>query len=352
MSKFYQFLSNQFRKNEIALHELRYLFWECTQNCNLQCLHCGSECTTDRKTEDMPFDVFLNAILPLKKQYKSDTITIGITGGEPLLRKDLIRCGLTLRKNGFRWGIVTNGYNYTAEVHKQLLAAGMGSITISLDGLEPTHNWLRANDQSFERAVNAIKLIAPSARLFYDVVTCINQRNLYELEEFREFLISLGVKTWRMFTIWPIGRAVHNEDLHLKPHQLKQLMEFIAKARNDKRINTTFSCEAFVGEYERRVRDTYFFCRAGIQIASILKDGSIAACPNINRNFIEGNIYRDNLLDVWNNKYQIMRDRKWCKIGICKNCSAFKNCNGGPMHQWNEKKDGIMVCHHRQILNI
>ncbi|MCL2412280.1 MAG: radical SAM protein, partial [Treponema sp.] len=227
--------------------------------------------------------------------------------------------------------------------------SGMGAITISLDGLEASHDWLRANDQSFKRAVNAIDLVAPSERLCYDVVTCVNQRNLGELEELRQFLISRRVKAWRLFTIWPIGRAAHNDFLLLNPQQLKQLMDFIAKARNDKRINTSFSCEAYVGEYERKVRDDYFFCRAGIQIASVLKDGSIAACPNINRNFIEGNIYKDNFLDVWENRFEVMRRRKWSKTGICKDCKAFKNCNGGPMHQWTEKKDSIVTCIHHHL---
>jgi len=41
--------------------------------------------------------------------------------------------------------MVTNGYGYTPEIHGKLLAAGMGSVTLSLDGLEASHNWLRAN---------------------------------------------------------------------------------------------------------------------------------------------------------------------------------------------------------------
>ena len=352
LNNFSQFLFNQFRKNEIALHELRYLFWECTQRCNLNCLHCGSDCKSGGAEKDMPFEDFLKAILPLKKKYDSNKITIAITGGEPILREDLPECGLELRKNGFHWGIVTNGYNYTPEVHGKLLASGMGSITVSLDGFEPSHNWLRGNGQSFKKAVEAIELITSSARLFYDIVTCVNKKNINELEELKEFLISKKVKDWRLFTIWPIGRAAQNDDLHLEPNQLKQLMDFITLARNDSRIKTTFSCEAYIGKYELKARDAYFFCRAGVQIASVLTDGSISACPNINRSFIQGNIYSDDFLDVWENKFKIMRNRKWAKTGICKNCGAFKNCGGGAMHLWTENKDSIITCIHHQIQNI
>jgi radical SAM enzyme (rSAM/lipoprotein system) len=292
----------------------------------------------------MPFDDFLKAILPLKNVYKPNTITVAITGGEPILRKDLPECGRKLRENGFRWGIVTNGYDYTPEIHGSLLGAGMGSLTLSLDGLEPTHNWLRVNNKSFARAVKALELITASPRLNYDVVTCVNQKNIDELEQLREFLISRNVKAWRLFTISPIGRAADNEILQLTPPQLKRLMDFIVRARADKRMAVTFSCEAWLGDYELEARDTYFFCRAGIQVASVLIDGSISACPNIDRNFVQGSIYRDNFVDVWNNRFEIMRDRRWTKTGICLNCKDYKNCLGGAMHLWNGKKDGIMTC--------
>ena len=89
-----------------------------------------------------------------------------------------------------------------------------------------------------------------------------------------------------------------------------------------------FSCEGFTAKYETEVRDGFFFCRAGINIASVLVDGSISACPNIDREFAQGNIYNDNFMDVWENRFDIMRNRKWMKTGICKNCKMFKWCRG------------------------
>jgi radical SAM enzyme (rSAM/lipoprotein system) len=300
---------------------------------------------------DMPFNDFLQAILPITRSYRSEDITVVITGGEPLLRDDLILCGKTLREYGFRWGIVTNGYGYTFDIHAKLLAAGMGTVTLSLDGLENSHNWLRSNKKSFGNAVKALDLIISSKGLTYDVVTCVNRKNISELSGFRDFLISKKVKAWRLFTIAPIGRAANNNDMILTANELKQLMDFIAHSRIKSNIDVKFSCEAYVGKYEKQVRDSYFFCRAGINIASVLIDGSISACPNINRNFVQGSIYNDNFLEVWNNRFKIMRNRNWTKTGICMDCKDYKDCNGGAMHLWNEKRDTIITCINKTLCN-
>jgi radical SAM enzyme (rSAM/lipoprotein system) len=350
--KFSWFFHDRFRHNEARIHELRYLFWECTQRCNLNCLHCGSDCIADPEVRDMPFDDFLKAILPLKNVYDPNSIQIVITGGEPLLRADLPACGISLRKLGFRWGIVTNGWAYTPEKHAALLSAGMGSLTLSLDGFEESHNWLRSNNKSFERALQALDLIVSSPNLNYDIVTCVHSKNFNELQEFRDFLISKKVKAWRLFTIAPVGRAADNPDLQLSNQQLQELMEFIAQSRKDKQMDVKFSCESYVGRYERKVRDDYFFCRAGIHIASILIDGSVSACPNINRHFIQGNIYQDSFLDIWENRFEIMRKRSWTKTGNCLNCRDYKHCEGGAMHMWTEQKEGNLGCIHQKIQTV
>jgi radical SAM protein with 4Fe4S-binding SPASM domain len=293
----------------------------------------------------MPFEDFLRAIEPLKTAYPRNSITVNIMGGEPLVRKDLAECGKTLRDNGFRWGIVTNGYAYDKAMHACLLSAGMGSITVSLDGLEGNHNRLRQNPKSFERAVAALELIVACPRLNYDVVTCVHQRNIGELADLKEFLIKKRIKNWRIFTIAPIGRAAENAEMLLTNEQTRTLMDFIAETRKtDPRINVYFSCESYVGKYEKLVRNSRFFCRAGINIGSVLIDGSISACPNINRSFAQGNIYKDDFLDVWENRFDVMRNKTWCKSGICENCSDFKNCNGGAMHLRTPEKDGTLSC--------
>jgi radical SAM enzyme (rSAM/lipoprotein system) len=333
----------QLKKIEHREHQLSYLFWECTWRCNLSCLHCGSDCHAASTHKDMPAEDFLN-VLDRINEYDHKPILIAITGGEPLLRKDLEECGYNIRKKGFYWGIVTNGFAYNQERHRSLLSAGMGAITLSLDGLQNTHNWLRNHPRSYERAIDAMNLIA-SSYLTSDVVTCVHKRNLPELEALYSIICESGMKAWRLFTITPIGRAKLHPELDLTAEEFTALMNFIKDKRAENRIDVKFSCEGYVGRYEKQVRDDRFFCRAGIHIGSVLIDGSIGACPNIDRSFIQGNIYQDDFMDVWNNRFEPYRNRKWMKTGICAGCKAYRYCEGNGMHYRMAGQEDVLTCH-------
>jgi radical SAM enzyme (rSAM/lipoprotein system) len=274
---------------------------------------------------------------------------IVLTGGEALLRKDLEETGRNLYKRGFPWGIVTNGMLLNEQKLKALMQSGLRAVTVSLDGLADSHNWLRGNARSFNLAVSAIKLLPQTPGLKYDVVTCVNRKNIHELESVKDLLIKEGISAWRIFTIFPIGRAAENPDLQLNAAEFKGLFDFIKETRRDNKIHVNYGCEGFLGNYEGEVRDNFFTCRAGISIASVLADGSISACPSLRDNFIQGNIYKDNFARVWQERYRVFRDKSWTKTGICAECSFYKYCEGNGMHLRNEKTGELLFCHLKRI---
>ena len=103
-----------------------------------------------------------------------------------------------------------------------------------------------------------------------------------------------------------------------------------------------------MGNYETEIRDHFYFCHAGINIASVLVDGSISACPNLRSNFTQGNIYKDSFWDIWSNRYQPFRDRKWMRQGECKDCKYFRYCEGNGMHLRDENGE-LLFCHLKRI---
>ena len=94
------------------------------------------------------------------------------------------------------------------------------------------------------------------------MVTCVNQKNIYYLNDFKNFLRSIGVKYWRLFVIDPIGRARDHDELFLNKEQLHTLLRFIASERGRGEVKVSFGCDGFFGGYERKVRNVFFLsCR-------------------------------------------------------------------------------------------
>lgn len=327
-------------------HILQQLFWECTLRCNLHCLHCGSDCRTISEKQDMPLEVFLYVLDDLRTKMNPNGILVITTGGEPLARKDICECGKAIRERGFHWGMVSNGLLLDELMCDRLIAAGLETIAISLDGFEDAHNWLRGSDKSFAKAERAIKTLV-CKQIFWDVITCVNQKNFGSLFLFKQHLIDIGVRDWRIFTIAPMGRAADNRDLQLDCQQFQQLMDFIVETRKEGLIHLSYGCEGFLGDYEWRVRDYPFFCQAGINVASVLADGSISGCLSIRSRFHQGNIYKDKFTDVWEHRFASYRSHDWMHTEACAECKMWDYCLGNGMHLRDD--DGyLLLCHYNK----
>lgn len=327
-------------RDRIKQHTLRQLFWECTWRCNLSCRHCGSDCKMSSEQPDMPADDFLRAIDSIVPHVDPHRLNIVITGGEPLVRTDLEEVGLQLYRRELPWGIVTNGLLLTPERFASLRRAGIHNITISLDGDKTDHNWLRGNPLSYRRATEAIAMAAAASDINFDVVTCVNKRNIGKLDTIAATLESLGVRRWRLFTIFPSGRARNYPEFSLAKEEFVALMEFIKFRRARGGIKPSYCCEGFLGNYEGDVRDAFYHCDAGISVGSVLIDGSIGACPSIRADYSQGNIYTDDFWNVWQSRFNLYRDRSWMKTGICADCKMFRYCEGNGFHL--RESDGSM----------
>ena len=321
------------RKNLQQLHPLQQLFWESTLRCNVHCLHCGSDCSSSELTPDMPAEDFLRVIdQSVTPHVDPHKVLIIISGGEPLMRTDLAEVGKALKQRGYPWGLVTNGLALTEKRFKELMASGLRSMAISFDGMQDNHNWLRQHPLAFEGATRAIKLAAEHNRLIassphrltWDVVTCVNQRTIHQLDEMREYLWSIGVRNWRLITIDPMGRAADNPELLLTPDQHRQLLDYIREKRKHG-LHISYSCEGFIPKYEMEIRDHLFHCAAGVSVASILIDGSISACTSVRGKYYQGNIYHDDFWEVWENRFESYRNRAWMKkLEPSNTCKLFR----------------------------
>lgn len=342
-----EYLYTLYKKIEIQQHRLYYVFLEITRRCNLQCRHCGSDCTSEKSPVELSTGEWISFIDKCCIHFGHD-VSFVITGGEPLLHRDIEVIAQTIHNHGNRWGMVTNGYALCRTTLEKLVSCGLYSITISLDGLEEQHNYLRNKSDAYRKALDSLQLVVQSSIPIIDVVTCVYPGNIEILSSIADILLQIGIPAWRLFRIFPSGRAYRDSSLHLSHSQTQQMYDWIAREkkrmlRKNLRINA--SCEGWLPfSLDRKVRDQPFFCRAGINIAGILNDGTITGCTNNSNAFHIGNIRHDNFIDCWEHGFDDFRNRSWVNQTSCKSCSYVKKCQGGSIHLWESKVQKPMFC--------
>ena len=300
---------------------LSNLFLEVTLRCNAKCEHCGSSCGYKIPKDEISAEDLKKTLLEIHEHYGASNVFLTVTGGEPLMRKDLFDIMEYAVSLGFRWGMTTNGMLINKRIIDEYRRTNMESISISLDGLKETHESFRRVPGSFDKIMNAIDLLKDLETLkSLQITTVANKKNLDELEDIYQLLLEKGIKEWRVMCVDPIGRAYDNDGILLDKEGLIKMFEFIREKRLEGKMIVDYDCSHYLGlKYEQILRDHSFICGAGIFIGSILANGDICVCPNVrDSSLVQGNIKTDSFVDTWENKYEIFRKKRLTTNEKCK----------------------------------
>ena len=122
---------------------------------------------------------------------------------------------------------------------------------------------------------------------------------------------------------------------------------YLTLCRSRSKFDITYGCSHYLGmDREYSIRNFGFFCFAGFTVASILYNGDIYVCPDVERRkeLIQGNVKYDNFADVWFNKFEWFRNLDKLKCGKCANCKDWKYCRGDSLHTWDFDKKEPKLC--------
>jgi radical SAM protein with 4Fe4S-binding SPASM domain len=326
--------------------DLIYLFFELTRSCNEKCFHCGSSCAPGLG-HGPDVDAFKAVLDDVKEHFDLKKLQLCITGGEPLLYPGFAELLGYADRQGFRWGMTTNATLITKEVAKMLEDTGMGTVSVSIDGLRDTHDRQRGLKGGYDKAMQGIQnLIDRKAFRHIQVTTVVNHRNITELDELYEILDKLDLDSWRVIGIEPMGRALDYPELLLTPDDQRYLFNYIREKR-EQGIPVNYGCSHFLGlEYERDVRDWFFYCGAGTHTAAVRINGDITACLDIEERpeFVQGNIAKDKFSDVWFNRFGVFRKPLSTLCSDCQKCEWEKWCAGGSRHCFDYDNNKQRVC--------
>ena len=339
---------SDFRKKLYESPQLRHLFLEVTSRCNARCEHCGSSCGYEKPKDEISKEKLMETLKEISEHYDSSKILLNVTGGEPFLRKDLFEIMDYAVNLGFHWGITSNGILIDEKLVEKIVKYKMDTISISIDGLRDTHDKFRKVPGGWDKIIKGLKLMLkePSIRCV-QVTTVANKKNIDELEELYKIIIDLGIKNWRIVNCDPIGRAKDNDDILLDAKGYRKLFKFIYEKRNENKIVVDYGCSHYLGlNTEKELRNQYFLCMTGLYVGSILSNGDIFVCPNVERRpeLIQGNINVDSFVDVWENKYKEFRHEKRTSCSSCLKCKHWDYCGGDSFHTWNFDDNKPNIC--------
>ena len=335
-----------YRQQLYTAPKLRNLFLELTARCNERCLHCGSRCG-ETDCSEISLEQYRDFLVKIRQDFDGQLPRICITGGEPLLRKDFFEIMEMVHELGFSWGMTSNGTLISEHAARELRRTGMGTVSISIDGLRETHDRFRQTPGGYDRAMKGIEaLLSEGGFHEIQVTTVVTHDSIGELDALYEVFDKMDIDSWRVIGIEPIGRALDHPELLLTAQDQRDLLDFIRDKRRSGEA-VTYGCSHYLGvEYECEVRDWYFLCNAGIYTASVMVNGDIGGCLDIERRpeTIFGNIFTDDFTEVWKNRFGTFRRDPGSDCSECTECASYRFCGGGARHSWDWDQNRQRVC--------
>lgn len=312
----------------------RLIFWELTKQCNLKCLHCRANAS------DKPDPGELNTQDIFKVMQEISgwcSPIIVLSGGEPLLRKDIfeiIKKGVELN---LKIVVATEATIVDDKMASDLKKSGVLKVSVSIDGSSPEiHDEFRGMKGSFEKAVSGIKHLLSSG-MPVQINTSVTKKNIHDLKNILGFVKNLGVQSVHIFLLVPTGRGKELEEEEISPMQYEEVLEWFAEeAKNsDMDLKATCAPHFYRIAFQKGTRETRekFLktrtrgCLAGIGVCFISAFGEVYPCGYLPVS--SGNVKRDGIRKIWEESELFNKFRKFellkGKCGICE----FRNICGG-----------------------
>lgn len=316
-----------------------YVVWEITLRCDQPCAHCGSRAGGPR-----PDELSTAEALKVVEQLRvMRTLEVVLIGGEAYLHDGFLDIVRALRKAGIRPSMTTGGRGVDADLARAMKEAGMHTVSVSIDGLEKTHDLIRRAKSSFQTATRALEHVR-NAGLAPAANTNINRVNRGDLEALYQHLRGLGIRAWQVQITAPLGRAADRPAMLLQPYDLLDVVPRIAELKKrayrdgivilpGNNLGYFGPEEALLRSAKESDRDHFVGCQAGQRVLGIESDGAIKGCPSLQTYaYVGGNVREKPLATVWNESPELAFSRKrtvddlW---GFCRTCPFAEVCMGG-----------------------
>jgi len=299
--------------------------WNVTNACNMYCNHCYREAGCKAEEE-----LSTQEAKRLLEQIAQANFKIMIfSGGEPLMRPDIVELVAYATKLGLRPVFGTNGTLITLDMAQKLKEAGAMGMGISLDSLDKTkHDNFRKFPGGWEGAVRGMENCR-SVGLPFQIHTTVMDWNNQELEAITDFAVEKGAVAHHFFFLVPTGRAKSIEAESLRAEQYEETLIRIMKKQQQVDIELKPTCApqfmriaAQMGVKTRFRRG----CLAGTAYCIISPRGKVQPCAYLNMEL--GDVRETPFDEIWKNSEVLNTLRTLEYKGGCGNCEFKRACGG------------------------
>lgn len=312
-----------------------YLQWDSTNNCNLECFHCyhPSHITDKEQMSLEEVKNMLNDLRDISERWNMIP-RISISGGEPLLRKDLLEILNYASENKIITAILTNGTLLTYEKAKEIYDAGVRRIQISIDGKKETHNRIRAKPFAYDKALEGI-VNASNLGIDVTVSMTLMQSNKNDFENVIQTSINTGAKKVGFKTYVPDKKFGANDPEYINSKEayyiFKDTGKLIEKYSN---LITVLTSDVLwqIVEPTNPVKDLAIQqnkyltgCSAGYRALSVLSDGTVYPCRRLPIPI--GNI-KEGIVNLIINNEVMQKLRNLDQMKINASCDKVAHCRG------------------------
>jgi radical SAM protein with 4Fe4S-binding SPASM domain len=341
-------------------HHPAYVVWELTLACDQPCAHCGSRAGKARPSE-LSTDEALSVVAELAAMGAREVVLIG---GEAYLHPGFTAIARALGERGIVATLTTGGRGVDAALAAEIRAAGIGQVSVSVDGLEAAHDAIRRAKGSFASALAALEHLR-QAGVPILANTHVNRVNAPDLEALYELLRERGVEAWQLQITAALGRAADRPAMLLQPYDLVALMPRIAalkeRALADGLTLLPGNNLGYFGPEETLLRsarpehgDHFQGCQAGKLVLGIESDGAVKGCPSLQTSaYVGGNLRSRALASIWAEAPELAFTRARTVeslSGFCRTCPFAEPCMGGctfTAHALFGKPGDNPYCHYR-----
>lgn len=326
----------------ITNFEPKWIAWEITRRCNLRCVHCrsSSEQVVSRHP-DFPTEEGYRVIDDISSYAKPVVV---LSGGEPLLRKDVFDLARYGTEKGLRMCLATNGTLVDDEVCNKIKSSGIRIVSLSLDGAtEDVHDDFRKQKGAFSGTIEAARLFKKHGIEFI-INSSFTKRNQEEIPRVYKLAKELGATAWYMFMIVPTGRGEEIMSELISKEDYEEILDWhyeMEKGEKDMLVRPTCAPHYYrlvlqksKQEGEKFERRSLKFstggskgCIAGQVIALIDVDGNVLPCSYFPK--YAGNVREQSFKDIWEHSdlFSDLRNFKKYK-NKCGSCEFINVCGG------------------------